>query len=407
MRWALALTALGALALVLVFAPRLLGPSAPDIASSASRPPGGVTTATRPGAVLELLPEDRVMAEVTPLRRTVSISGSVRAVRTAFVKARIAGELTAVRVREGETVKAGQVVAEQDASELDLRLRQAEQQVVSARAQLEIAQRALLNNRALVAQGFISPTVLEASTSNEAAAQASLQGSIAAADIARKSRADAVLSAPIGGTVSQRLAQAGERVGVDARILEIVDLSELELEATVAPDEAVLLRPGQSALVQIEGIPTALPARLARINPTAQSGSRAVLAYLSLAPHPALRQGSFASGSITVEERRLLSLPASAVRLEGSRPYVLLLQGDSVVRRAVSLGARGQSHAGERIQIESGLEIGAYVLAGSVAAVADGSRWRISAASSPAASAVPAVSGSAASAAPPTRAASR
>jgi hypothetical protein len=100
--------------------------------------------------------------------------------------------------------------------------------------------------------------------------------------MARKSLDDTVLQAPIGGVVSQRLAQPGERVAIDGKVLEIVDLSRLELEATLSAADSVQVRVGQSAAAagRRHGQPVA--ARVVRINPSAQAGSRSVLAYLAL-----------------------------------------------------------------------------------------------------------------------------
>ena len=357
--------------------------------------------------VLELTNADILTVARGPLVRTLEVSGTVRAVETAFVKARVAGEILRIHAREGEAVKAGQRLVEQDTTELDLRLRQAEQQVAASRAQLEIAQRALANNRALVTQGFISATALESSVSNEAAAQANLLVAQAGVDIARKARADATLNAPLSGIVAQRLAQPGERVGLDARLLEIVDLSRLEVEAAVPAEDVAALKPGRLARFEVDGLPSSFTGRVARINPGTQAGSRAVSVYLSIDAHPALRQGLFARGSVVLEERPGLWLPASAVRLDRALPYVLALEGGKVSARTIRMGLRSRDSAngGERLEIVEGLAEGAQVLAGSIATVAEGTAWK-PAATTPATPATPAspLPGPGASAAGPTAA---
>jgi membrane fusion protein (multidrug efflux system) len=349
----------------------------PAAGSGSAAPGSAASSAGRALPVLEFTAADVLTAEARELPIGVEVSGSVRPVNTAWVKARVAGEIVRITVREGDAVKAGQVLVEQDTTELELRLRQAEQQLASARAQADIAQRTLANNRALVSQGFISATALEGSVSNEAAAQAAVASAVAAVDLARKARADAQLAAPLSGLVSQRAAQPGERVGVDARILEIVDLSRLEMEAALAPQDVAALRVGRPATLQVEGLSTPVRASVARISPSAQPGSRAVPVYLALQPHPALRQGLFATGRIEVERRRALAIPAAAVRTDRPRPYVLRLEGERVTVRTVTLGARGEIDGVAWVEVSEGLAAGERLLASSAGAVPEGSRWRM------------------------------
>ena len=172
----------------------------------------------------------------------VSVSGAIKASNAAFVKARVAGEVQGLQVREGDFVKAGQVIGRIQNSESGPRLQQAQQQAESSKTQIDVAQRNFDNNRALVEQGFISKTALDSSTSALASAQALYRASQATVDIARKSLDDGVLRAPISGQIAQRLTQPGERAAVDARIVEIVDLSKLELEASVGAAESLQLQ---------------------------------------------------------------------------------------------------------------------------------------------------------------------
>lgn len=326
---------------------------------------------------LELAPSDVVTAGRLEVVRTLEVSGTIEAVRTAMVKAKVAGEVRELHVREGDAVRAGQVVATLDATEYAARLRQAQQQAESARAQLEIAERTLQNNRALVEQGFISRNALDTSVSNAAAARANLLAAQAAADVARKAMDDAVLRAPIAGSVSQRLVQPGERVGVDGRIVEIVDLRELELEAAVPPDQVGAVRVGAKATLRVDGVDAAVTARVARINPSTQAGTRAVPVYLAVAPHEGLRHGLFATGRIELDRQAGIAVPESAVRLDEARPYVLLVQDEQVVRRAVELGPRGEV-GGRAVRIvRSGLAEGDRVLAGTVGIVREGTRVKL------------------------------
>lgn len=327
------------------------------------------------------------------LQLDLPISGVLKARQQAFVKARVAGELQGLQVREGDSVRAGQVLAQIDATENAARLRQAEQQAQAAAAQLAIAQRQLENNRALVGQGFISPTALQTTQANWNAAQANHLAAQAGVELARKALHDTVLRSPIDGQVAQRLANNGERLGVEARVLEIVDPRELELEALLAPADALQVRLGQSAQLRLQGQDSgpSVRATVVRINPSAQASSRALPVYLLLeraattdAATAALRQGQYVQGVLTVGSAQVLALPLEVVRTDKPQPYVQALENQRVVHRSVQLGARSLLNGQTWVAITHGLSEGAQVLAASVGLLREGTEVRTATTAAPA-----------------------
>lgn len=372
-RWAGWVIGLVAVALIVAIALRTVQSRRAALAA-ASAP------ASAPVA-LELAASDVVVARQADLVGTLGISGGLKAVNSAVVKAKVAAEVKALSVREGDAVKAGQVIGQLDTLEVDLRLRQAEQTAASARSQLDIAKRSLENNRALVDKGFISSTALEASIATEAGATATYQAAAAATDLARKARSDSVLVAPIAGIVSQRLAQVGERVAVDTKLIEIVDLSRIELEAAIAPEDVGGVQIGQAARLTVDGLVDPVAAKVARINPSTQAGTRAVMVYLALAPQPGLRQGLFARGSIEAQRKRALVVPLSAVRVDQAQPYLLEVASGKIVQRSVTLGSRGDAEFDGRlenaVEIVKGIADGAIVLRGGAGTVRDGTAVKL------------------------------
>ena len=327
------------------------------------------------------------------LQLDLPISGVLKARQQAFVKARAAGELQGLQVREGDSVRAGQALAHIDATENAARLRQAEQQAQAAAAQLAIAQRQLENNRALVGQGFISPTALQTTQANWDAAQANHLAAQAGVELARKALHDTVLRSPIDGQVAQRLANNGERLGVEARVLEVVDPRELELEALLAPADALQVRLGQSAQLRLQGQDSgpSVRATVVRINPSAQASSRALPVYLLLeraattdAATAALRQGQYVQGVLTVGSAQVLALPLEVVRTDKPEPYVQALENQRVVHRSVQLGARSMLNGQTWVAITHGLSEGAQVLAASVGLLREGTEVRTATTDAPA-----------------------
>ena len=331
------------------------------------------TAAQNTPTAISLSPSDVIQVKLADLAQALPISGALKAVSSAIVKARVAGELQGLTVREGDAVQAGQVIARIDSTEFQARVRQARQQAQAARAQVVIAQRSFDNNRSLVEQGFISKTALESSAATLATAQANYQAAQAGAEIATKSLEDTVLRAPISGQISQRMAQPGERVGIDARIVEIIDLSRLELEASVGATDSMNVGLGQTAILQIEGTANPVRAKVVRINPSAVAGSRAVQVYLGVEPRVGLRQGLFAQGMLGIAQVKTLAVPVNAVRTDKPQPYVQLVSGQEIHHQTVELGARGEVDDKAMVEIK-GVPEDSIVLSGTVGILREGSK---------------------------------
>jgi RND family efflux transporter MFP subunit len=334
------------------------------------------TSATVQGS-LSLAQGDTLPAVEAAFVRSVAISGNVKAVRSAVIKARVSGEVQSIAVREGEQVKRGQVLATLDTQDNQSRLEQARQQADAAKAQWQIAKRTLENNQALMAQGFISKIALDTSASNEAANKATWLAATQAVKLARKSMEDTQLSSPISGLVSKRYVEAGERVNVDAKLLEVVDLSKLEIEASLKPEDVALIETGTQGSVTVEGLGNPVPVRVARINPSATPGTRAISVYLSLKAQDGLRQGLFANGQLELQRATAMVLPRGAVRRRSDGSFVQVVRGGQVQHQAVTLGAEGQLASDLNqavVEIKTGLKPGEQVLRESLGLVKSGSK---------------------------------
>jgi RND family efflux transporter MFP subunit len=341
---------------------------------------------------VELANTDIITAQQRDITQGLAISGTVKAVNYAVIKARVAGELKDVVAREGDAVKAGDVLARIDPTEYQRRWVQAVETATAAKSQMEIAQRQWDINKSLVDRGFISKMAMDNSDASYQGAVASHRAAVAGADIARKALDDATLRAPFAGIVSGRAAQVGERVGVDAKIMELVDLSQLEIEVPLSPSESMDVRVGQAASVQIEDRQAMVGAKVKRISPSAQTGSRSVLIYLTLDKAEGLRHGLFAKGVLGLNKSQVLAVPLSAVRTDRAQPYVQVVEpvGNQlqVVHKTVTLGVRGMDLAqpeSETMVGVTGLNEGSTVLKSNVGALREGVVVRYTATAMPSA----------------------
>ena len=346
------------------------------------------TDAAQLQAQIELSNNDVFTAEIREITQGLAVSGTVKALNYAVIKARVAGELKEIKVREGDSVSAGQVLARIDPVEYQRRFEQAQEQASAAKSQMEIAQRQWDTNKALVDQGFISKTALDNSLASFQGAVASHKAAIAGADVARKSLDDSVLRAPFSGVIAVRAAQLGERVGIDAKVLEMVDLRQLEVEAPLSPSDSLDIKMGQIARLQIEDRAELVTARVTRMSPSAQAGSRSVLVYLTLDKPAGLRHGLFAKGTLGLMNSQVMAVPLTSVRTDHPSPYVQILEKvgeDMRVRhQTVETGIRGNDASGKDSQdwvAVKGLTAGSIVLKGQVGAMREGMTVRFTASS--------------------------
>lgn len=336
--------------------------------------PADTTPPIRP---LEFLASDTLILQAGPLLRSIDVSGPLVAVNQATAKARVAGELVELSVREGDAVQAGQVIGRIDNTEAIARQKERKALLASAQAQLSSALKNLENNRNLFEKGFVSQTVVDNAMSNADVAAAQRDAAKAQLDVVEKQLGDTRVLAPVTGQVSERLAQPGEKLSMDARIVTVVDTRQLELQAALPAAEVGRVRIGQSARLTVEGLAEPRQARVGRISPAAIGGSRSVPVFIALdGQDKLLRPGLYARGSITLSEgTAAIAVPKAAVRDLGGRLLVYRLDADQRLRGVpVKLGAEGQMgpNGPSAVEVIEGLSAGDRIVAVNLGTLRDG-----------------------------------
>ena len=301
--------------------------------------PGG------PPVPLQFGAADLAWLTEAPMARWLPVSGTLTPVHQATVKAKVPGEVKEVRVREGETVRAGQVLVRIDTADLDAKLIERQGALESAKAQMALAEKTRATNVKLLNEKFISQTAFDSSQSGYDVAKGNVKSIEAQVLLARNAIKDATVIAPIAGIVGKRHVQGGEKVAQDAPLVTVVDLSDLELQALVPAIDVPGLSAGMSVELAVDGYgERKFAGRIARINPSTEPGTRAIMVYVALRnPDAALRSGMFANGRIALAASApMATLPATAVRTEGGQSYVWVVDNGKLSRRIVTVGRRDE-----------------------------------------------------------------
>jgi RND family efflux transporter MFP subunit len=335
------------------------------VAFAVRKPAPAVVATDAPRQAIEFVASDLWTAQPVPLARSLPLTGSLRAADQTTVKTRVAGDLMQLLVREGETVRKGQLLARIDATEYAWRVKREEASLAAAQAQLDMATKTRANNAQLLAKGFISQNAFDSAQSGLDAAVGTRDAAAAALELARKSLADTAILAPMAGTVAERFAQPGEKLPIDGKVVSLVDLASIELEVPIPADDIAQVAIGQRAEFGPEGSTTRRSGKVVRISPATTSGSRSVLVFIAVEPpDPSLRVGMFAQGRLLLDKSApTLAVPVTALRDDAGTSSVLAIVDGRISKIAVVPGRRGVADAGpEMIEIRTGLAPGAQVV---------------------------------------------
>jgi RND family efflux transporter MFP subunit len=350
---------------VVLVALLVLGALAGSVALRASRTaadaPGGSRSAP---VALEFAAADLAYVEPKALTRWLPLSGTLQPVDQSTVKAKVSGEIRQVAVREGEAVRAGQVIARFDTADLEAKLTDRIGALESSRAQLAMAEKTRTQNQQLLKQKFISQNAYDSAESNLSVSQGTLKSNEAQAQLARNALRDAVVTAPLSGIVAKRHVQPGEKVSFDAPLVTIVDLTRMELRAMVPANDIPELVVGMKVELAIDGFgDRRFTGTIDRINPTAEAGTRAIVVYIHIPNRDAaLRGGMFGTGKVTLAAGAPVpTLPAIAIRTEAGQNFVWTIENGKLARRIVTAGRRDDTQG--RVEIKTSLPPDVPILA--------------------------------------------
>lgn len=275
------------------------------------------------------------------------LDGVAQPLRQATVAAQTAGNVLALLVKAGDTVRAGQVLARIDEREAQAGLSRSDAAVSQAEAELRNARLQVERLRELRAKGFVSQSALDMAETQLQAAQAGVQQAQGARSQAALAKGFATLSAPFDGVVQATHLEAGDLASPGRPVLTLHAPGALRAVVQVPASRAALARQAGMPRVQLPDGRWVLPVRKTELpitDPVAQTVEwRLDLAAdvaAQLSPGQSLRvrfEGVAPANAQPVRSAPLL--PASAILRRGELTAVYVAQGGQFVLRAVRTGA--------------------------------------------------------------------
>ncbi len=385
-------------------APRRPKGSARSDCPSAPRPAPGRSPRPRPRSRRPPPPRRPSRSRRAERREFVDrlfVSGTLAPREEAEVAARIDG-LTIVELdaEDGDWVKAGQVLARLDRTQLDALI--AENDAAIKRADAAIAQaRNLVTQSEAQAQwatsdyqraqklgaGVMSVSTVEQRETAMKTAEAQRAGADSALSVAeadRKARdaerqelevriARTEVTAPVAGLVSRRSARLGATAsGAGEPLFRIIVDGAVDLDADAPEQSLTRFADGMPATVRLPGVSDPVRGRVRLISQEVDKASRTGKVRIALSDVSHAHIGAFASAEVELVRRDGVGAPASAVRREGDVARLYVVRDGRIEQRTVTPGIVD----GDEIEIRDGLAEGETVVAKAAAFLRPGDRVR-------------------------------
>lgn len=333
------------------------------------------------------------------MERILTVTGTLGPQEESTLSAKVVGRLQQPHVDVGSRVRPGDIIAQVEPRDYELRLQQSlaalsqaraalglplhgdddgvdiesTSAVEGAKAVLDEATKNLSRFRELSKDGIASQSDFNAVEAGHAVAltryqtaldearvlQATVAQRRAEYEIARKLLADSVIRAPFAGTVQARLAGVGEYVAAGTPIVTLVQADPLRLRLDVPERESGSVRVGQPVRVSVEGDTRAYVGTVTRVSPAILEDNRMLRVEADVPSAGSLRPGQFASAAIVVNPRDdALSVPSTALVTFAGLEKVVVVEVGKALEKSVSTGRRGP----DWIEIVSGLAAGETVV---------------------------------------------
>ena len=303
-------------------------------------------------------------------------AGEVRARFEPALAFRIGGKIARRQVDVGARVKAGQVLAELDASDVALQREAAQAQLASAEADLALAKSELDRYEQLLGQQLVSQSLYDARKSQYEAAEARVRQARAQARVSVNQADYAALRAPADGVIAQRLAEAGQVVSPGQTVFVLAEDGEREVAISIPEREASLFPVGRPLLVELWSLPgQRFPGQLREIAPAADPQARTFAARVSFNPgEAAVDLGQSARVYANGGDEAVVTVPLSALyEKDGQAALWVVDPADNTVSlRPVQAGAYGEN----TVPVTAGLQAGEWVVAAGVHLLLEGQKVR-------------------------------